>query len=100
MVFRFYSLIFFLLQTGILQVPYSFIFSNLLYQFFLDLIIKNAIPATIMYPNNEITDDSIPNSPPVMAKSFELSTYVVTEYLSIFSPMANPPPIITTFQIA
>ena len=29
-----------------------------------------------------------------------LSTYVITEYLSIFSPMANPPPIITTFQIA
>lgn len=68
--------------------------------FFLDLIIKNAIPATIMYPNNEITDDSIPNSPPVMAKSFELSTYVITEYLSIFSQMANPPPIITMFQIA
>ena len=53
-----------------------------------------------MYPNNEITDDSIPNSPPVMAKSFELSTYVIIEYLSIFSPMANPQPIITTFQIA
>ena len=44
-----------------------------------------------MYPNNEITDDSIPNSPPVMAKSFELSTYVIIEYLSIFSPIANPP---------
>lgn len=53
-----------------------------------------------MYPNNEITDDSIQNSPPVMAKSFELSTYVIIEYLSIFSPMANPPPIITMFQIA
>ena len=56
------------------------------------------MPATIMYPINEITDDSIPNSPPVIAKAFESRTYVITEYLSIFSPKANPPPIITTFQ--
>ena len=41
-----------------------------------------------MYPNNEITDDSIPNSPPVMAKSFELSTYVIIEYLSLFPALA------------
>jgi len=53
-----------------------------------------------MYPINEITDDSIPNSPPVIAKTFESRTYVITEYGSIFSPMANPPPMITMFQIA
>ena len=35
--------------------------------FLFDLIIINAMPATIMYPINEITDDSIPNSPPVIA---------------------------------
>ena len=58
------------------------------------------MPITTIYPINEITDDSIPNSPPVIAKDFELRTYVITEYLSIFSPMDNPPPIIITFQIA
>ena len=58
------------------------------------------MPTTTIYPINEITDDSIPNSPPVIAKDFELRTYVITEYLSIFSPMDNPPPIIITFQIA
>ena len=46
------------------------------------------MPITTIYPINEITDDSIPNSPPVIAKDFDAKIHIINTYQIPYSTAA------------
>ena len=67
--------------------------------FFLDLIMANAMRVTMIYPIRDITDDSIPNSPPVIANDLLSRIYENNELEFASSPIYKNPKL-RVFQSA